>query len=107
MVTEENIVEIREKIFARHKKNPKAMFAAFCLVFVDNIVGEFKEFVDGLELSDEDKLEIFKGIIERKYKFWENGDLEDLYDISCKILKEYDVQVKGQKKKNGLAKSKS
>lgn len=100
MITEEDIKVLKEEIWKGHKKNPKAMFAAFCLVLVDYVLAEYKSFVNGLdELNEKDRLTILKGMFEKHSKFWEHADTEEAYDMSIKILEEYSKQVKKPKRR--------
>ena len=101
-VTEEDLQKLKNKIWAGHKKNPKAMFAAFCLIFVDVVIGEFKEFTNGLEeLNEEDRLAILKGMVEKRSRFWDNPDLDEAYGMAERILKEYDNQTGKRRKQDG------
>ena len=91
MVTEEDIAQIKKEIITGHNKNPEEMFCAFCFVFADAVAIDFAKFMEGLEedFTKKEKLMLLKGIMERKAHFWENSDLEELYEMSSKILREF------------------
>jgi hypothetical protein len=100
MVTEEDIELIKEEIRKGHRKNPKAMFNAFCLVLVDVVVDEYKGFINGLYgLDEKDKLVILKGMFKKKSRFWDTPDPEEAYNVANKILEEYSNQLKLKKRK--------
>ena len=100
MITEEDIKQLRKEITKEHEKHPKKMFYAFCVVFSQTVAKEYEEFMEGLEgdLSRKDKIAIMQGIIERKGKFWENSDLEEIHSMGMRILKEYKQRLVRKRK---------
>lgn len=101
MVTEEDISRIRKEIEVAYKKNPRVMFHAFCFVFADTVAKDFEEFMVGLEdgFTKKERLVILKGIMERKAHFWESSDLDGLYEMSSRILKEFNKLQKSRKRR--------
>ena len=101
MITEEDINWVRRKIKREEKKHPRVMFNAFCIVFADTVAKDFNEFIDGLdELKEKDRVAILRGMIERKGRFWENADLEEVYSMALRILEEYCKQCNKKKWRN-------
>lgn len=73
------------------------MFNAFCIVFLDTVAKEFEEFIDGLdELKGKDRVLILEGMIERKGRFWESANLQEVYSMALRIMEEYYKQSKGK-----------
>jgi len=100
MVIQEDINQVRRKIKREEKKHPRVMFSAFCIVFADVVAKEFEEFINGLdELKEKDRVVILRGMIERKGKFWENADLDEVHSMGLRILKEYYKQCSKKRRR--------
>ena len=100
MIIQEEIDRVRKKIKREEKKHPRVMFNAFCIVFIDTVAKEFEEFTNGLDdLNEKDRIVILRGMIERKGRFWENADLDEVHSMGLRILKEYYKQCSKKRRR--------
>lgn len=88
-------LELRKKILAGSKKDPERMFIAFCIVLMNSVRPEYDEFVKDLDFTEDEKLLILRGMLEKRVKqFW--SDIENVVEFGEKILSEFNrVVAKG------------
>jgi len=74
------------------------MFLAFSIVLFDSIKDDYNKFVNGLELTEEDKLVILKGMLDKKIEgFWE--DVESVVEFGTLIMKEFNKEMSKKSRK--------
>ena len=89
---------LRKNIMEGNKKYPDEMFYAFCVVLMGTSKQEYDEFIKDLDLNEDDKLLILKGILEKKVKqFW--SDIESIVAFGGKILCEFDKAIAKKRKR--------
>jgi len=75
------------------------MFLAIAHVISENIADEFNEFIAGLgsEFTKKEQIALLEGMVERRAKFWENQDIDELYGMASKILEVYYKEISKSK----------
>jgi hypothetical protein len=80
---------LRKQILAKSKQNSEKMFIAFCVVLMNSVKPDYDEFIKDLELTEDEKLEILRGMLEKRVKqFW--SDLENIVEFGENILIEFE-----------------
>jgi len=96
--------QLRKDIMAGNKNYPEEMFLAFCVVLMDGTKQEYDEFIKDLDLNEDEKLVILKGMLDKKVKhFWD--DMENIVEFGERLLYEFNKELdKKKKKKKGKKK---
>jgi hypothetical protein len=79
-------------VMEKGKYHPEEIFLTFCIVLMNRVRPKFDEFTNGLDLTEEDKLEILRGFLEREAKLWESS-AEEAGEIAVEVLKKFDDNV--------------
>jgi hypothetical protein len=80
------------------KKDPKILRQAIIMVFYDNVIGGYRNFIEGIEdeFTDKEKQTIANGIAEKRSNLWEEGTDEEKLEKLEEILIMYDKLDKGE-----------
>jgi hypothetical protein len=99
-MNEEQFIKLRSAIERGIKENPGAMYDAFLVTVLQLAFNNYDEFIVGLEneLTREDKVNIFCGFLEKAAEFWDTAEPEDGCKMAIKILDEFEVQKKTDKR---------
>jgi len=89
---DEETRKLHNSIMSKGQKYPEEVFISFCIVLMDRVKPKFDEFISGLDLSEDDKMEILKGFLEREAAMWESGT-EEAMQIGIEVLKKLEDVV--------------
>lgn len=94
----DEVMIVRGQILSRMDDYPKEMSYAFAGVLLEEVKEDFQQFIEGLDLTEDDKLSIFKGMLERKY-FAMIEDMDVALEFGKKVLEKFDEIRKAKRKK--------
>jgi hypothetical protein len=93
--------EVGIKMLEGITEYPEEMFCSFCSALMKDVDKDYREFIDGLDLTEDESAFILKGFLERKLVDWK----EDAEDSGIKVLNEFDrilLEEKKNKRRNKL-----